>query len=154
MAETKLLEPETYKKLGSHCFNATWDLIDKTDRSPDEALRMLNEAHASLWFWENYDKRTATNLSIGLWQVARVYALLGDGDMAQRYGEKCVSVSADPQVDGFYLAYGHEAVARSHKLKGESRLMEAEIAKARTALAASKLSDTSGLTADLAELLR
>jgi hypothetical protein len=38
---------EFHRKTAVACFNGAWDLLDKKDRSREEDLQMLHEAHAS-----------------------------------------------------------------------------------------------------------
>ena len=42
---------EEHKKLGIDLFNATWDLIDRNDRTPAQNLEMIHAAHASAYHW-------------------------------------------------------------------------------------------------------
>ena len=42
---------EQHKKLGIDLFNATWDLIDKADRTEAENFEMIHAAHASAYHW-------------------------------------------------------------------------------------------------------
>ena len=43
----------------------------------------------------------STNLSIGYWQTARIYALLGQAENARRYAQMCFEVSQQPGVKPF-----------------------------------------------------
>ncbi len=154
MQENGLLEPEAARKLGIRCFNDAWIFMDKQGRSQEDELDMLHAAHASYWFWRSYPGHTQENLSIGLWQIARAYALAGDGAMAARYGERCVELSRDPGVEPFYLAYGYEAAARGYSLLNDGDKVRQLIALAERALESSRVTDTDGLKADLEELAR
>lgn len=137
------------KKLGIRCFNQTWELIDSPKRSPEGDLDMITLAHASLWFWKHHEGHTPTNLSIGYWQLSRVYALVGDGMMAARFGQACVDVSDDASVDTFYLAYGYEALARACTLLGQTEAASRHIERARHVLIRSKETETDALLTDL-----
>jgi hypothetical protein len=92
-------------------FNATWDLLKKERRSPDEDRQMILLAMTSLYHWTQREDCTDQNMSIGYWQVSRVHAVLGLGGEARRYGELCFAYSGG--LDAFYLGYAHEALARA-----------------------------------------
>ena len=42
---------QAHEFFSTHCFNKAWELIEKTDRTADEAEEMIQLAHASLWHW-------------------------------------------------------------------------------------------------------
>src|SRR4026208_1633757 len=91
----------TFDKAAAHqffsadCFNRTWTLIERPNRSPEEDEQMLLLSLASLWHWTQREDCSDQNLSIGYWQVSRVYALRGEGQSALRYGESCLRHSQD-----------------------------------------------------------
>ena len=74
-----------HRYFSTMCFNKTWEFIDNPHRSPDEELVMLQTAMTSLWHWSQREDATPQNLSVGNWQVSRVYALLGQADNARKY---------------------------------------------------------------------
>ena len=90
---------------------------------------MLLLSLASLWHWTQRADCTPRNLSIGHWQVSRVYAMLRQADNARRFAESCLRVSW--QEPPFYLAYAHEAAARAAMVAGDSRRMSHHLHEAR-----------------------
>jgi len=116
-------------------FNAAWDLLDKPDRTPAEDERMLFLSIASHCHWQHRDDYEATKASIGYWQTARVYAVLGDGRNAEVYADKCLAVSTGDEVPPFYRAYAHEARARAAALQGNTAARDEALRHAREALA-------------------
>ncbi len=100
-------------------FNYCWELIEKADRTPDEDDEMLRLAEASFWHWKNFDGHTDENLSIGYWQLARVYVLANHPDRALRYAERCIEISDTASLEPFYIGYAYEAHARALKAKGD-----------------------------------
>ncbi|MEP4079047.1 hypothetical protein [Haloferula sp.] len=98
------------------CFNQVWSLLDKSDRSAEDDRLMREMAHASLYHWLQRSDGNAENLSIGLWQISRVHAVLGEGDVARRYAEECLRISEGSELSPFYRGYALEAVARAAKL--------------------------------------
>ena len=123
-----------HRYFSAHCFNAAWDLLDKKDRTPDENEQMIRLSLASMWHWTQRADCTVTNLSIGYWQTARVYAVLGQADNARRYGQLCLSASRSEGVMPFYLAYAYEALARAESVAGNSQLTQDYLAEARRLL--------------------
>jgi hypothetical protein len=127
-----------HKYFSAECFNRAWDLIDKPRRNADEDNRMLQLSLASLWHWTQREDCSAKNLSIGYWQVSRVYSLLRQPDMARSYGKLSLHASQQEGVPPFYLGYAYEALARAENVDGklddaEKYLVEAhQIAAALT----------------------
>jgi hypothetical protein len=113
-----------HKYFSAECFNRAWDLIDKPRRSPVEEEKMLLLSLASLWHWTQREDCTLTNLSIGYWQVARVYALLRQADQAHRYGELCLEAAQKDGVLPFYRGYAYEALARAEQVADNLDAME------------------------------
>ena len=110
------------------CFNKTWEFIDNPHRSPDEELAMLQTAMASLWHWSQREDATPQNLSVGNWQVSRVYCLLGQVDNALRYAE--VSLKLTEGCEPFYAAFAYEALARAEMVAGNKAKMQEYLEKA------------------------
>jgi hypothetical protein len=113
-----------HKYFSAECFNRAWDYIDKPVRTAEEDDRMLQLSLASLWHWIQREDHTPTNLSVGFWQVARVYALLRQADQSRRYGQLCLEVSQAETVLPFYRGYAYEALARAEKVADQHDEME------------------------------
>jgi hypothetical protein len=107
-----------HKYFAAQCFNQTWDYIDKPARTKSEEDSMLRLSLASLWHWTQREDCTPTNLSVGYWQVSRVFSLLQQADNARHYGELCLEVSQKEGVLPFYLGYAYEALARAELVAG------------------------------------
>lgn len=120
MSEEKEEKPvSAHKQLGVEYFNKTWEFLDKKDRSEGEKEQMIHLAHASLWHWMNAPECTQKNLSIGYWQISRVYAVAGEPINAVKYGNICLHFSTDESIPPFYKAYAYEAIARGYLLMGK-----------------------------------
>ena len=112
---------------------------------------MIATAQASLWHWIERADCTAQNLSIAYWQLARVYAVLGDAGEARRYGEACMGRSGESAP--FYLAYAHEALARAASVAGDASTVERHLAEARTvAVRIAESAEREALEKDLATI--
>ncbi|MBR90446.1 MAG: hypothetical protein CMO66_04135 [Verrucomicrobiales bacterium] len=141
-----------HRLFSAHCFNTTWELIDKPGRTPEENEEMIQCTMASLWHWNQREDCTPTNLSIGYWQAARVYALAGEADNALKYSR--LSLEVTPADNPFYLGYAHEAMARAESLAGNDVLAKdhLEMAK-RLAAKVEKADDRKLLENDLMTIL-
>ena len=143
--------PLAHRHFAARCFNAAWDLIDKTDRTPDEDDRMIHVAHASVWHWMQREDCTPVKLSIGYWQLSRVYALARRPQEARHYAERCLAVS--PADQPFYVGYAYEALARAERLAGNAEAAARHLAAASTqASAVQDEAEKQALAADLDSL--
>ena len=118
-----------HRHFSAACFNGVWELIDKPDRSPDEDRKMVSMCHASLYHWQQRPDCTSRSLSIGYWQLSRVYALLGQADNARQYAQLCLTHSRNEEP--FYLGYAYEALARTEAIAGNRAEAEKYLALAR-----------------------
>ena len=102
---------ELHRKFAVECFNHTWDLIDKVDRSHQEDLKMIHIAHASRYHWGEIG--TPLEFARGDWQISRVYAILGDGSSALMYAKESLQHCLENDIKDFDLAFAYEALARA-----------------------------------------
>jgi hypothetical protein len=121
-----------HKYFAAHCFNQVWSLIDLPQRTAEQNQQMELLALSSLWHWTQREDRTAQTLSVGYWQVSRVYALLHQGENAWRYANQALQYGAE--CSPFYVAYAHEAMARAAAVLGEVARVEQHLAEARRLL--------------------
>lgn len=96
-----------------HCFNETWDFIDKDKLTNSEKVQMVSSAFASFYHWNNREDQTNQNLSVGYWQLSRVFAIVDDGANAMKFANLCLEISQNKDVGDFYLGYAYEALARA-----------------------------------------
>jgi len=108
-------------------------IIKKPDRTPAEDQAMIHLNQASLYHWSQREDCTNRNYSIGYWQAARIYALVGQVDNARRYGELCLHCSQD--AGDFLLGYAYEALAREESVAGEVDKADKYLQDARRCLA-------------------
>lgn len=110
-------------------FNRVWEFIEKQNRTPEETEEMISLCHASLAHWRLREDCTRQNLSIGYWQLSRVYALAGQAKNSSHYAELCQQTSASEPP--FYMAYAHEAAARAAALTNNPKLVQEHLTIAR-----------------------
>ena len=101
--------------------NATWDLLEKPDRSAEEDHELVHLAHASALHWKK-SGGDAANTARASCMVANAHAALGDGHAAIRHAEHCVAVTeANPDLlEDWDLAFAYDALARAHDAAGDS----------------------------------
>lgn len=106
----------SHKQMAVNSFNAVWDLLDLPERTKKEEEKMIHLAHASFWHWKQVVDHTPQNISIGYWQLSRVYAVAQLGERALYFGERCLEVSMKNKIEPFYIGYAYEALCRANAL--------------------------------------
>lgn len=102
-----------HEYFSKECFNRAWDLIEQEERTEEEDEQMLHLSLASLWHWQQRPDCTAKELSIGYWQISRIFAITGRSDNARWYADKCLEVTENAELPAFYIGYAYEALARA-----------------------------------------
>ena len=102
---------EFHRKTAIACFNKAWDLLDKKDRSADEDLQMLHEAHTSRYHWGQIGN--ANNFAVGDWQISHVYAALKEPTLALLFAKSSLDIC---QKNGLkdLLPSAFEGMARAY----------------------------------------
>lgn len=107
----------THRKFAVDCFNGTWDLLDKSDRNTQEDFDMIHMAHASRFHWGKIG--TPLEFARGDWQISRVYAVLGMGEVARLYAQNSLEHCLANGIGDFDLAFAYEALARASSASGK-----------------------------------
>lgn len=102
-----------HEYFSTNCFDRAWELIEQEERTEEEDERMLHLSLASLWHWQQRADCTARELSIGYWQVSRIYSLIGRSENARWYADRCLEVTEGAELPAFYIGYAYEALARA-----------------------------------------
>ncbi|MDP4163672.1 MAG: hypothetical protein Q8898_11260 [Bacillota bacterium] len=125
MNETKEIQTFSHKQLAVSCFNKVWDLLDQENRTFEEDEQMIHLSHSSFWHWGQVEEHTSQNISIGYWQLARVYAVVGQGETALRYAQRCIDESEQANLAPFYIGYAYEAAARAYAVLNQDEQAKA-----------------------------
>lgn len=153
MSTEDLTWPLVHKKLASTCFNATWDILDLAERTPEQEEEMLRLTFASHYHWTKREDYRPVKASIAHWQVSRVFAVIGSGELALRFGRRALEAAqSDAEMPAFALAYAHEAIARAAHLLGDAALRDTHAAKVRAMIADVDEKTQPMLEADLATI--
>ncbi len=143
---------DIHRQLSVDYFNDVWNLLESSERTIEENRLMREMAHASLFHWMKREDCAPSNLSVGLWQVSRVHAVLKDGRAAMKYALECISVSNDAALSAFYRGCACEAAARAARLMKDSDAAAQYLTEAHRCLAEVEGDDAATLKADLDEL--
>jgi DNA-binding transcriptional MerR regulator len=122
-----------HRALAVRLFNATWELLERENRTRDDDDRMLHMAHASRFHWGEVG--TAAQRARGEWQVSRVYCVLRRPEPALHHATRVVQVCLEHGIGDWDLGFGYEAIARAHAVAGNAgearRATEQALAAAR-----------------------
>ncbi len=117
------------RALAAALFNATWELLEKENRSRDEDDAMLHMAHASRHHWGQAG--TPVHRTRGEWQCSRVYAVLGRPEPCLHHAKRVLDLAHEHKLGPFDVAFGYEALARGSALSGDADQARAYIEQAR-----------------------
>lgn len=123
------MNQEDHKGIAVECFNQTWDLIDKNDRTIDETLQMIRLAQTSRYHWGVAGDYV--NWSRGDWQISHAYAKAGDGEQALIYAQSNERIHQKHGLTGFDEVFVYEALARAYRLLGKHHDAEEALEKAK-----------------------
>ena len=113
-------------------YNQTWDLIDRTGRTPDDDRQMLTFAMASRALWAGIGG--PEQWITGDWQVAHVAALTGHAGLALEFASAAFERAAEADVPLWLKASTCEGLARAHAAAGHDVERDAWVLKARELL--------------------
>jgi len=120
---------EAHQYFSVEYFTKTWEYIEKADhRSTEDNITMLHTAIASLWHWTQRDDVKPENLSVGYWQVSRVYNLIQQPNNARTYG--LLSLKYANKLEPFFKAYAYETLARAEMQSNNRVIMMVYLEKA------------------------
>src|SRR3954471_10039414 len=142
------MQPEEQRKLAAELFNHTWSLMDKRDRSARETELMVHAAHASRFLWEEVGE--PVHHARGEWQVSRAHAVADRPGPALHHAQLCLAICEQHGIGDFDIAFAHEALARAHRLAGDTEQAAAHERLARRAV--DNIADKEDRDAVLADL--
>jgi hypothetical protein len=122
-----------HRKLGVELFNATWDLMEKSDRTLDDDALMIHMAHASAYHWLQVG--APENAARSHWQCSRVYTVLGRSEPAIYHATLTLDMCDRNSIGDFDLAFAYEALARAYAVAGDMDESARWLAKAQAASA-------------------
>jgi len=144
-----------HRRLGVDLYNATWELLDRDERTAEDDDAMVARAHASFYHWSEVEGVGAQNIGRGHWLCSRVHAVLGHADTAAHHAARYVAIARAGEVADWDLAAALEASARAAAVGGDFDAAERLEAEAREVCATVEdAEDRAVVEADLATLPR
>ena len=122
-----------HRRLAVDLYNATWDLLDRDDRTAEDDDAMIAAAHASRHHWSRVDDVRPENLGRGHWLCSRVHAVMVQPDAAAYHADRYVTIAQSEPVPDWDLAAALEASARAAAVAGDWDAAEDFVAHARAA---------------------
>ena len=122
---------DLHRKFAVDCFNGAWDLLEKTNRTLQDNIRMIHMDHASRYHWGEIG--TPLNFARGDWQISRVYAVLDQGENALVYAKSCLHLCIEHGFGDFDLAFAYESAARAFAILGDEEMTHEHLTLAREA---------------------
>jgi len=138
-----------HRAQGVECNNSIWELVDKPDRTPDDAEEMLRRAYASAYHWQRARGAEPANEARALYMLAKVHQLAGMAERSLHYADACMAQCRRHGLWDFDLAYAHEARARALQALGRGDEAAEAFAEA-TAVPIADPDDKAVLDGDLA----
>ncbi len=141
-----------HRAQGVEANNATWALLGKTDRTPEESESLLRCAYAAAYHWQRTGSAKPENEARAAYMIAK--ALLATEQPAQALvsADHCLEVCHSHGLADFDLAYAHEARARSFLALGQIEAARADWAAASQVQVADP-EDQEIVNADFADLV-
>ena len=102
---------EFHRKTAVACFNKAWDFLDKKERSREEDLEMLHEAHTSRYHWGHIGN--AHNFAVGDWQISRIYAALKQPGLALLFAKASLELCEKNGLKDLLLS-AYEGMSRAY----------------------------------------
>ncbi|HET9897949.1 MAG TPA: hypothetical protein VFQ44_23715 [Streptosporangiaceae bacterium] len=128
------LSEQAERELAKRLFNSAWELIDSTDRTPEQDRLMLVTACAAWLHWDAVG--TDENRAIADWQIAHVASLLGYGELALAHATAAYELTRSANLPGWLRASALEGLARAHAVAGHQTDRDAYVRLATEALTA------------------
>jgi len=122
-----------HRQLGVDLFNGTWELMENTDRTPDEDALMIHMAHASAYHWLQVG--APENTARSHWQCSRMYTVIGRSEPAIYHAKLVLDVCERNGIGDWDLAFAYDALARAYAVAGNSAESAQWLSKAQAASA-------------------
>ncbi len=129
---------EFHRKTGARSFNEAWVYLEKKRRTRTDDRRMLDLVHASRLHWGLVG--TDRNRAIADWQISRVYAALGESQLALNYARSSLSLCRKSHLTAS-LGSAHEGLARALAIAKDFPAARKHLTRAQKLFAALLLDD-------------
>jgi hypothetical protein len=119
LEETLKNEKESQLYFAKKLHDATWELMELPNRTPEDDALLIHTAHASCYHWLQVGM--GVNHQRAIWLLARTYTVLEKTELALEYAERCMelTVEYEEEIEKFDVAYGWESLARASALAND-----------------------------------
>jgi hypothetical protein len=118
MSEDKrVTRTQAHQAFASETNNATWDMIEKSELTPEEEIEMIHQVHASCFHWSKVGE--PVHMVRGHYMVAKVYFALDMKESARYWAEKAFSQAKELGLTSWDYAFVCEIMARAHGAAGD-----------------------------------
>jgi len=145
MPKTSSSELDFHRKIAKQCFNETWELLDKKDRTPEDDKQMLLLTHTSRYHWATVGN--TSNLAVGEWQISRVYANLKQAEPSLLFARSALDLCVKNKLSDL-LPSAYEGMARAYATANDAPHARDCVARARKELESVKDNEDRKLYAD------
>ena len=111
------------------CNNRAWDLSSKPNRTPSEDQEMLYSAYTAAYHWSKAGK--PVNDARADLTLAHVHALLGQGQLALGYAQRCLAFFESNVGEDWDVAFAHAEMAFAAAVLGDADLHAKHYAQAK-----------------------
>ena len=141
---------DQHRRIAIDTFNKCWDLLEQP-RSVENDRELLTNAFTSRFHWRAIGG--PQEFSISEWMISRVFARLGQGDLAIEFAQAALDLlTADAPY--WHQASTHEGLARAYLAAGDSAQAQVHIHKCQELLTLeTNDDDAKHIRSQLAELL-
>ncbi len=147
------MENIDHRTLAAALYNSCWELLEQGSRTADDDARLLGNAFASRYHWNQFG--VAQNDVIADWMVSRAAAVTGYGSLAVDFALRAVAGASDPASADWLVASAAEGLARAYDAVGDTALRNEWCQRAERLVAAISDDEDRAIIADqLADLLR
>lgn len=99
------------------CNNRAWDLAVKLPRTAEETREMLDAAYAASFHWAKIGK--PVNIARADMTLAHIWAVLGNGEQAQKYAKQCLDFFEANHGEEWDIAFAHAEMAYAAYVRGD-----------------------------------
>ena len=124
-------ELEYHRRTATTSFNRAWDYLEMEHRTKEDDMQMLLLAHTSRHHWDVVG--TAKNKAVGDWQLARVYAALGQPDLSLAFANASLSMCRRKGLSEITPS-AYEGVARAYAVAKNAAKATENLTRARRLL--------------------
>jgi hypothetical protein len=137
--DLEMTNEEAHNIFAREAQKKTWQLLEASDRTPEQEAEMIGAAHTSAYHWSIVG--TGLNHQRAEWLLARVYSVLGMGERAVFHATRCRDLTElhHDLMEDFDLAFALEGLARAYAAAGDPS--QASSLKQQAEAAGQKISD-------------